>query len=84
MKKVTIPCSCGCSVVSIIEFEEWKDDPRSFYAEFYTMVRPRFRDRFKTAWAVFRGREHWLHDVCMQAEGLEELRDYLNEIAPLK
>lgn len=69
-------------MVSVIEFEEWGEDPHSYYAEFYTMVRPRFRDRFKTAWAIFRGREHWIHDICLLEDGLKELRDYLNEVLP--
>lgn len=66
----------------MVEFESFDDDPKEYYAEFYTMVRPRFRDRLKTAWAVFRRRDHWLHDVCLAEEGLIELRDYLNEILP--
>lgn len=69
-------------MVCVVKFEELGDDPRAFYAEFYTMVRPTFSERFKTAWAVFRGRDHWLHDVCLQEEGLEELHSYLDEILP--
>jgi hypothetical protein len=80
MKKVTIPCSCGCSVVTVVEFDEIGDNPREFFADFYTMALPPFGSRLKTAWKVFRRREHWIHDVHLDEEGLRELRDYLNEI----
>lgn len=79
---MTIPCSCGCSVVSVVEFEEIGEEPREFYAEFYTMACPSLGHRLKTAWQVFRGKEHWIHDVCLTKEGLTELRDYLNQIMP--
>lgn len=79
MKKVIIPCSCGCSVVTVVEFDEIGDDPREFYADFYTMARPGFGHRLKTAWKVFRRQDHWIYDVNLDEEGLRELRDYLNE-----
>lgn len=80
MKKVTIPCSCGCSVVIIVEFEEWNDDPREIYAEFYTQAQPKFGERLKTAWKVFRRKDHFLYDLALDEAGLKELRDYLIEV----
>lgn len=79
MKKVTIPCSCGCSVVTVIEFDEIGDLKREFFADFYTMARPPFGSRLSTAWKVFRRKDHWIHDVNLDEDGLRELRDFLNE-----
>lgn len=79
MKKVIIPCSCGCSVVTVFEFDEIGEYKKEFYADFYTMVIPSFSSRLKTAWKVFRRKDHWIYDVNLDEEGLRELRDYLNE-----
>lgn len=67
-------------MVTIVEFDEIGDDPREIYADFYTMAMPPMWHRLKTAWKVFRRRDHWIHDVNLDENGLKELRDYLNEI----
>lgn len=82
MEKLAIPCQCGCSVVVFVEFEAIGDDPQEFYAEFYTMVCPSFWERFKTAWKVFRGKDHYLHDLVMDKDSLTEVRDFLDKNLP--
>ena len=82
MEKLAIPCSCGCSVVVFMEFDAFEEDPQEFFAEFYTMVRPRFRERLKSAWSVFRDQDHYLHDVAMDKDALVKVRDFLDKHLP--
>jgi hypothetical protein len=82
MEKLAIPCECGCSVVVFMELDAFKEDPQEFFAEFYTMVRPPFRERFKTAWAVFRDKDHYLHDVVIDKDALVKVRDFLEKTLP--
>lgn len=80
MNKVVIPCNCGCSIVVIIEFDEFEDNPQEFFAEFYTAMRPNEtrRSRLLAAWRVLRGRDPWLHDVCWDADAVKALHEFLN------
>lgn len=65
-----------------MELDELEDDPQEFFAEFYTMVRPSFGERLKTAWSVFREKDHYLHDVVMDEASLVKVRDFLNKHLP--
>lgn len=81
MEKIAIPCSCGCSVVVVMEFEQFGDDPQQFFVEFFTAYREKDsrRARWQAAWRVFRGKDPWLHDVCLDPTEIAKLRDFLSE-----
>lgn len=81
MDKIVIPCSCGCSILVIVEFDAINEDlPQEFWAEFFTSVDPKAnrRSRWSAAWRILRGKNPWIHDVCMDPRALADLRDFLN------
>lgn len=67
-----------------MEFDAFQEDPQEFFAEFYTHIasHPSLRYRLKNAWKVFRNKEHWLQDVCMDKIALRELQELLNRKMP--
>lgn len=84
MKKFLVPCTCGCAIVAVIEFDPFEDDPQMYFAEFYTATRPGASrwERFKAAWRVVRGNDPWMHSVCWDANAVKELRDFLDSCIP--
>lgn len=79
MDKIAIPCNCGCSVVLVMEFEELGDHPQEFVTEFFTAMdlKGSRRIRWQTAWRILRGKDPWLHDVCLDSKAMGELQDFL-------
>ena len=79
------PCSCvgTCGVAIFTEWEGNTDRPDEWFVEFYEHIsrQPQWRDRLRVVWGVLRGREPYTHGVCLQAEEIAALRDFLNERA---
>jgi hypothetical protein len=86
MDKIAIPCSCGCSVLVIMEWDAFQDEPQQFFVEFFTAVDPRAsrRERISAAWRVLRGKNPWLHDVALDPNAIAELRNFINKNLPAR
>lgn len=76
-------CSCigSCSIAALIEWEGDANNSNEWFVEFYEVIRPqaRWKDRFRVAWAVLRGREPYTHGLVLQEEEIIALRDFLNK-----
>lgn len=84
MNKIAIPCTCGCGVLVIVEFDQYGEDPQEFFVEFFTSPDPRIsrRQRLATAWRVLRGREPWLHDVNLGPHEMNDMKAFLERTLP--
>lgn len=73
--KIAVPCDCGCGVVLVTRFDPWGDEPEEVFVEFFEAYQVSgLRNRLRAAWRVVRGKEPWLHSICLQAEGIAEMR----------
>lgn len=80
-RSLTIPCSCGCSIVTIAEWIDFEDEaPSDWFLEFFASPAPtRWRSRLQGAWNLLRGKPAATHCVCWRPEQVAQLRDWLNE-----
>lgn len=79
--ELALPCECGCSIVLITEIDEWKEEPREFYVDFYTGYHEgKFRYRLKQAWYLLRADRNKspMHAVVFHEESIKKLRDFLD------
>ena len=78
-KRVDLPCDCGCTVLSFEVF-----DPEVIYIDIYTHVstKAKFSYKLKTAWALLRGKDHYLEGLVIGPGSAEKLKTFLNEVKP--
>lgn len=77
----SLPCACvgTCGVALVIAIDGIKEEPQSWFIEFYEQVGngKGFRWRARAAWRVLRGKDPWTHDVALEPPQLAELSDWI-------
>ncbi len=71
-----ICCQCGCEYLHIADLS---DDDIEDYALSITAWPHTLGERLRTAWQALRGRKFWYSEVCLGAEEMRRLREWLAE-----
>lgn len=75
--KVAVPCSCvgNCGVVLVTDMQPFGDDPHVAFVEFFQSYQSHtMRHRLRAAWRVLRGKDPWIHDICLDEIGIAQMR----------
>lgn len=75
--KQVVPCACSgtCAVVLVTDIEAWGDEPHHVYVEFYAQMSGGLRSRLRAAWRIVRGKDPWLHAICLEEESVRQMRE---------
>lgn len=77
-RKTAIPCECGCSVVMVWEFEQWRDEKHHVCVDWsVSFAEGRLRNRLRAAWRIVRGKDPWMHSIVLYEDGIDQLRAVL-------
>lgn len=80
-RRIQVPCECA-GTCSYFVIETWLDGDDDWFGEFYVELhsKPRWRDHFKAAWEMLRGRTYVAQSQAWSTETAKRLRDELDAL----